>query len=71
MPVVPLPARIVVTWLAIFPLAALVQTLLHPLTADWPPLLATAATLTLVVPNALIWAVPLLTKLYLRAFARA
>ncbi len=58
----PLPARLAVTWLAIFPLVLLAQALLRPLVHDWPPVLATALTMALVVPVALVWAVPLLSR---------
>lgn len=69
MPTLPIPARLVITWLAIFPLVAMVQALLQPLLTTWPIVLVTAATTAVVVPIAVIWVVPGLTRLYL-ALAR-
>lgn len=66
----PLPARMVVTWLAIFPLVVLAQFLLGPVVVGWPPVFATALTMGLVVPIAVIWAVPLLSRWYARLFIR-
>ena len=67
----PLPARLLVTWLAIFPLVVIVQFLLDFLVGTWPPLLMTALTLALVVPIALLWAVPLLSRWYAALFMRS
>lgn len=60
------PVRIVLTWAAIFPLVALSRFLLSPLIADWPDLLQTALVMAVVVPVAVLWAVPLLTRLFKR-----
>ncbi|MGM1016680.1 MAG: hypothetical protein ACQEW8_03975 [Actinomycetota bacterium] len=55
-----------ITWLAILPLVTLFRFLLAPLVGGWPDLLQTALVMTLVVPVAVLWAVPLLTRAYLR-----
>lgn len=62
----PLFTRIALTWLAIFPLVALAQFLLRPIVIGWPGLLQTALAMVLVVPVAVAWAVPFLTRAYLR-----
>ncbi|KAM9862070.1 hypothetical protein ACI1US_02070 [Leucobacter sp. BZR 635] len=64
MPPIPLPARLLITWLAIFPLVSIAQAVFQPLLASWPTLLVTAITVAAVVPVAVIWVVPGLTKLY-------
>lgn len=66
----PLPARLAITWLAIFPLVSLAQWLLRPLLAGWPELLVTAAVVTVVVPIAVTVVVPTLTRLYTAATRR-
>lgn len=65
-PHVPLVARIALTWLAIFPLVVLTRFLLKPLVGGWPDLFQTALVMALVVPVAVVWAVPLFTHAYLR-----
>lgn len=70
MPTPPLPIRMVITWLAIFPLVALAQALLRPLLAGWPDLLVTAIVMSVVVPIAVTWAVPFLGRCYGRIAAR-
>ncbi|GAA2835363.1 hypothetical protein FB468_2316 [Leucobacter komagatae] len=67
---IPLPARLAVTWLAIFPLVAIAQAILQPLLAGWPPLLVTAAVMTVVVPIAVTWAVPALSRAYVSLASR-
>jgi antibiotic biosynthesis monooxygenase (ABM) superfamily enzyme len=62
----PLPVRIALTWVAIFPLVLLAQYALRPLVQAWPLPLATALTMGVVVPVAVIWAVPLLSRWYAR-----
>lgn len=69
MPPIPLPARLLITWLAIFPLVSIAQAVFQSLLASWPTMLVTAITVAAVVPIAVIWVVPGLTKLYL-ALAR-
>lgn len=66
----PLPVRLVVTWLAIFPLVALAQYLLTPMVADWPHMLATGLTMALVVPVAILVTMPLLSRWTARLLAR-
>ncbi|UTX53257.1 hypothetical protein [Leucobacter aridicollis] len=70
MPPIPLAARLVITWLAIFPLVAIAQAILQPLLADWPQLLVTAAVMTVVVPAAVTVAVPALSRAYLALTGR-
>lgn len=67
---IPLPARLAVTWLAIFPLVAIAQAILQPLLAGWPPLLVTAVVMTAVVPIAVMWAVPALSRAYVALTGR-
>ena len=58
--------RAVITWVAIFPLAALGMSVLAGVAPDWPPVLR-AFTLTLVVvPIAVYFAVPRLLILHAR-----
>lgn len=66
MPHFPTPARILVTFCAICPLVLIVSTILRPFTGSWPWPFATILTLAIMVPNAVLWAVPLLTKGYLK-----
>lgn len=65
MPHFPTPARILVTFCAICPLVLIVSTILRPFTGSWPWPFVTILTLAIVVPNAVLWAVPLLTKAYM------
>ena len=60
----PLPAtlRILATWAAILPLALGARALLGPFVAAWPEPLALALAITLVVPVAVLWAVPFLLR---------
>jgi antibiotic biosynthesis monooxygenase (ABM) superfamily enzyme len=62
----PTPARILVTFCAICPLVLIVSAILRLFTASWPGPYVTILTLAIVVPNAVLWAVPLLTKLYMK-----
>lgn len=57
----PLPAhlRVLATWAAILPLALATRALIAPLVAGWPEPLALALTISIVVPVAVLWAVPL------------
>jgi hypothetical protein len=70
LPPLPLLVRIVVTWLAIFPLVILVGLALAPLVNGWPGIVQTAVLMTVVVPLAVIWVVPALTKAAVRLRAR-
>ncbi|MCS3428864.1 hypothetical protein [Leucobacter aridicollis] len=67
---IPLLARLVITWLAIFPLVAAAQVVLQPLLAGVPQLLVTAVVMTAVVPVAVTWAVPALSRAYLALATR-
>ncbi|QYM76122.1 hypothetical protein [Leucobacter luti] len=59
MPPLPLPIRILTTWGVILPLALLAQWALSPLTETWHPVLRLTATISLVVPIAVTWGLPL------------
>ncbi|MBY0688663.1 hypothetical protein [Microbacterium marinilacus] len=63
---VPVLPRIVITWLAIFPLVVVCRLLVTPLLPGWPDLAQTAIVMAVVVPVAVLWAVPLLTRGYVR-----
>lgn len=58
----PRPLQALVTWTAILPLVLLVSALAAPLTVGWPGALRTAAVITVVVPLAVFWVVPLLAR---------
>lgn len=60
----PLLPRIAVTWLAIFPLVVVARALLRPLVDGWPDVAATALLMAVVVPVAVLVAVPALTRAY-------
>lgn len=64
MPHVPLAIRMLLTWTAILPLVLLVRFALAPLVASWPDVLGFALTVTIVVPIAVGFAVPMLTRGY-------
>jgi antibiotic biosynthesis monooxygenase (ABM) superfamily enzyme len=61
--------RAVITWLVIFPLAALGMTVMAPFTQDWHPVLRAFVLTLVVVPTAVYFAVPRLLMLYNRASA--
>lgn len=65
-----LPLRIFATWLVIFPLVALGQTAMAPLTQTWAPVLRAAALTAVVVPLAVGFAVPRLVKVLVRVRRR-
>lgn len=50
--------RAVITWLAIFPLAAVGMSVLASLAPGWPPVLRAFALTVVVVPTAVYFAVP-------------
>ena len=58
----PASLRVLATWAAILPLALGVRALIGPLVADWPEPLALAVTISIVVPIAVLWAVPFLVR---------
>ncbi|MDX2357727.1 hypothetical protein [Dietzia sp. PP-33] len=60
----PLPRSLqaLVTWTAILPLVLAVSALVAPLTVGWPNPLRTALVITVVVPLAVFWFVPLLAR---------
>ncbi len=62
----PLPVRVVLAWVAIYPLVLLAQIVLRPVVGAWPGPAGTALVMALVVPVAVLWAVPALTRTYLR-----
>jgi len=61
--------RVVVTWLAIFPLVAVGMTAMAPLTTEWHPVLRAFVLTLAVVPLAVYVVVPRLMKLYLTRVA--
>lgn len=63
MPSLALPWRMLVTWLAIYPLVVIAQALVRPVTGGWPPALVTAVVMALVIPVAMLGAVPVLMRL--------
>lgn len=63
---VPVLARLVITWLAIFPLVVLAQFALRAPTDDWPWPLVTALIMAFVVPPAALGTIPALTRVYIR-----
>lgn len=58
--------RVLVTWLAIFPLVALALWAAEPFTAGWHPVLRAFALTIVVVPTAVYLVVPRLMAGYLR-----
>jgi len=56
--------RAIVTWLAIFPMAAIGMTLLAYFAPAWPPVLKALVLTAFVVPTAVYFAVPRLLLLY-------
>jgi len=64
--------RALITWIVIFPLAALGMTVMGWFAQDWPPVLRALVLTAVVVPTAVYFAVPALLKLYGRmSMARA
>lgn len=57
-----LTMRVLATWLVIFPLVALGQLALAPVTEAWHPVLRTALLTAVVVPLAVGFAVPRVVK---------
>lgn len=66
MQTVPVPARLVITWLALLPLVLFAQFAVRGVTDGWPWPLVTALVMTLVVPLASLLAIPALTRAYVR-----
>jgi antibiotic biosynthesis monooxygenase (ABM) superfamily enzyme len=62
--------RVVVTWLAIFPMAAIGMTVLAVAAPSWPPVLKALVLTAVVVPTAVYVAVPRLLLLYSRIRSR-
>ncbi|WP_024820724.1 hypothetical protein [Arthrobacter sp. 31Y] len=58
--------RAVITWLAIFPLAALGMSALGDLAPAWPPVLRAFVLTLVVVPTAVYFAVPRLLSFHAR-----
>lgn len=58
----PRPLQALITWTAILPLVLIVSAIVAPFTEGWPDPLRSALTITVVVPIAVFWAVPLLAK---------
>ncbi|MCU1406889.1 MAG: hypothetical protein JWQ43_3192 [Glaciihabitans sp.] len=56
--------RALITWIVIFPLAALGMTVMGILNLDWPPVLRALVLTLVVVPTAVYFAVPRLLMLY-------
>ena len=56
--------RAVVTWIAIFPMAAIGMTVLGYIVPDWPPVLKALVLTVFVVPIAVYFAVPRLLLLH-------
>lgn len=59
----PRPLQALITWVAILPLVLIVSMLATPVTVGWPDSLRTALVITVVVPLAVFWAVPMLARL--------
>jgi antibiotic biosynthesis monooxygenase (ABM) superfamily enzyme len=62
--------RAVVTWLAIFPMAAIGMTVLGDVVPAWPPALKALILTLVVVPAAVYFAVPRLLLLYIKTKTR-
>ncbi|MEH3088829.1 MAG: hypothetical protein PGN24_04225 [Microbacterium arborescens] len=58
----PRPLQALVTWTAILPLVLSISAVVTPLTTGWPDPLRMTLVITLVVPLAVFWAVPLLAR---------
>jgi hypothetical protein len=58
----PRPLQALVTWAVILPLVLGVSALTAPVTVGWPDPARTALVITIVVPLAVFWAVPLLAR---------
>jgi len=56
--------RVIVTWLAIFPMAAIGMTILSLAVPTWPSLLKALALTAIVVPTAVYFAVPRLLVMH-------
>lgn len=65
---IPLLPRMLVIWLAIFPLVLGAQTVVSPFTENWPNVLSLALTIALVVPTAVLIVFPIYTKIYFAIF---
>lgn len=59
----PRPLQALITWVAILPLVLIFSMLAVPVTVGWPDPLRTAFVITVVVPLAVFWAVPMLARL--------
>lgn len=66
MQTIPVPARLVITWLALLPLVLLAQLAVREVADGWPWPLVTALVMTLVVPLASLVTIPALTRAYVR-----
>ena len=53
-----------IVWLTIFPLVAIVNTLLGPMTVDWHPVLRAFVLTLVVVPVAAYWLMPQMFRWY-------
>ena len=62
----PVSVRLVVMWIAIYPLVLIGNLSVGPLTSNWPPALATALVMALVIPVAVLGTVPLVTRVAVR-----
>lgn len=58
----PRPLQALITWVVILPLVLGVSALVAPVTGGWPDMLRTAVAITIVVPLAVFFAVPLLAR---------
>ncbi len=58
--------RVVITWIAIFPLVAMASLAIAPVAQEWNPILRALVVSTLVVPVAVYLVVPRLLRLYVR-----
>jgi antibiotic biosynthesis monooxygenase (ABM) superfamily enzyme len=58
--------RVVVTWLAIFPLVALALNVIAAFAPEWPPILRAFVLTAIIVPLAVYLIVPRLLGLYVR-----
>ena len=58
----PRPLQALVSWVVILPLVLGVSALTAPVTVGWPNAASTALVITIVVPLAVFWAVPLLAR---------
>lgn len=62
--------RAIMTWIAIFPLVAIVMTAMAPFTEEWHPVLRALVLTAFVVPLAVYLVVPSLMGLYARGRRR-